>query len=85
MFYLNQKQIKYYFHKIDMVAKQHGLKYFLSFVDDFLLLKAFYMLAYEKKFAKSSGDTSKWEFRKKILVYFMESYLRWKKSKAKKS
>lgn len=75
MFYLNQKQINYYFNKINIIAEQHHLSGFLSFVDDFLLLKAFYMLAYEKKFAKVSGDTSKWKFRKKILIHFMESYL----------
>lgn len=75
MFYISHKQINYYFSKISTIAEQHGIKNILSFLDDFLLLKAFYMLAYEKKFAKVSGDTSKWKFRKNILIYFMESYL----------
>lgn len=75
MFYLDKKLIDYYLERINMVATQHGLKDFLLFSDDFLLLKAFWMLAHEREFAKLSSDTSKWNFRKKILVYCMGCYL----------
>jgi len=39
------------------------------------LLKAIWSLANEKYSAKKSGDTSKLNFRKKILIYCIDKYL----------
>lgn len=74
-FYLDEKQISYYFHRVEKEAELHQIKGFLQFTDDFILLKAIWSLAHEKYRAEQSGDTTKWDFRKKILVYCMECYL----------
>lgn len=74
-FYLDKKQVSYYFHKVEKEAELHGIRGFLQFTDDFILLKAIWSLAHEKSQAEQSGDTTKWGFRKKVLVYCMECYL----------
>lgn len=74
-FYLDEGQISYYLRKIEKEAESHGIKDFLKFSDDFLLLKAIWSLAYEKHHAEQSGSTTKWNFRKRILIYCMKRYL----------
>lgn len=72
---LNHVQITYYLGRIDAVAKQHGMEGFSKLTDEFVLLKSIWSLAHEKEFARQSGTTLKWDFRKAVLMYCMEQYL----------
>ena len=51
-FYLSEKQISHYFKRIEAEAKINGIKDFLTFRNDFILLKAIWSLANEKYSAK---------------------------------
>lgn len=73
-FYLSEDQISYYFKRIDEEAESHGIKDLLRYRDDFLLLRAIWSLAHEKEQAERMGNSHKWEFRKKVLIYSMNSY-----------
>lgn len=83
-FSLNEEQISHYFERIETEAKKNGIKDFLTFTDDFILLKSIWSLAHEKYSAIQSGNTLKWNFRKGILVYCMEQYLNGKPIETKK-
>jgi len=74
-FCLNEKQISFYYKRIEAEAERNGMRGFLALTDDFILLKAIWSLANEKNFADQSGDVSKLNFRKKILMYCLEQYL----------
>ncbi len=73
-FIINAEQVNFYFDRINSTAKKNGLDNFLEYIDDFFLVKAFWALAYEKKQTITSGNSSKWDFRKSILNYCMNQY-----------
>jgi thiamine kinase-like enzyme len=83
-FYLKEEQISHYYKKIEAHAERNGIRDFLTFTDDFILLKAIWSLAHEKRSADQSGDTSKLNFRKKILIYCLEQYLNNERIETKK-
>lgn len=74
-FIINAEQVNFYFDMINLTAKKNGVDNFLEVIDDFVLVKAFWALAYEKKQAITSGNSLKWNFRKSILNYCMNQYL----------
>lgn len=74
-FDLNAEQIAHYLDKVDAEAERQGIKDLSRFTDEFVLLKAIWSLAYEKQFARQSGNTLKWDFRKTVLTYCMKQYL----------
>ena len=73
-FYLSETQISDYFMKIESEAESHGIKNFLTYRDDFILLRAIWSLAHEREQAKRAGNTIKWDFRKNILIYSIDCY-----------
>lgn len=74
-FIINAEQVNFYFNMINSTAKKNGLDNFLEYIDDFFLVKAFWALAYEKKQAITTGNSSKWNFRKSVLKYCINQYL----------
>ncbi len=74
-FTINKNQLCTYYKMVDTTAKNNGFNNLLEFIDDFILVKAFWSLAYERETALSSGDLSKWKFRKSVLNYCIQQYL----------
>ncbi|MFZ5391341.1 MAG: phosphotransferase [Patescibacteria group bacterium] len=75
LFCFSEEQLVYYFNQINQVAAHYGISDFSVFKDSFLLLKAIWLLSYEKQLAGELGSNLRWNFRKAILKYFLSWYL----------
>ncbi|KKT91254.1 MAG: hypothetical protein UW92_C0015G0004 [Candidatus Jorgensenbacteria bacterium GW2011_GWA2_45_13] len=75
-FDLSDEQISYYFKKVGAIADRYGVGECATLIDEFILFKSIWSLANEKQTSIQSGSTTKLSFRKKILKYCMENYLR---------
>jgi len=75
-FYFEVEQNEYLVDVLNTVSSRYGLTRLLEFQNDFILFKAIWSTAHEKQQSIKSGDDTKWRFRRAILMYCIEKYLK---------
>lgn len=75
-FELSNEQISYYFKRMSAVADRYGVGECSTFTNEFILFKAIWSLANERHASTQSGNVTKWSFRRNILKYCIENYLK---------
>lgn len=75
-FHYEQHHNEYLIKVLSKVCSEYNLDRLLEYQNDFILFKAFWSTAHEKQQAIDSGDDTKWRFRRAVLMYCFEKYLK---------
>lgn len=74
-FWFEQHHHKYLLQILIKICDIYKLDNLPSYQNDFILFKAFWSTAHERQQAIDSGNNTKWEFRRSVLMYCIEQYL----------
>jgi len=78
-FSFEENQNDYLIKVLCKICSNYNLDRLLEYQNDFILYKAIWSTAHEKQQAIKSGDDTKWRFRRVVLMYCTEKYLRGEK------
>jgi hypothetical protein len=61
---------------LNTICSKYGLDRLCEYQNDYILYKAIWSTAHEKQQAIRGGDDTKWKFRRAVLMYCIEKYLK---------
>lgn len=75
-FSFDEDNLDYLVKILNEICSKYNLDMLLEYQSDFILYKAFWSTAHERQQAIKSGNETKWKFRRAVLMYCIEKYLK---------
>jgi hypothetical protein len=75
-FSFDKDNLSYIAKVLNEICSKHNLDVLFEYQNDFILFKAFWSTAYERQQAIKSKNETKWKFRRTVLMYCIEKYLK---------
>ena len=75
-FSFDEDNLDYLVEVLNKICSNYNLNMLLEYQNDFILFKAFWSTAHERHQAIKSGNETKWKFRRIVLMYCIEKYLK---------
>lgn len=78
-FSFDKDNLDYLIKTLSEICSKSDLDMLLEYQSDFILYKAFWSTAHERQQVIKSGNETKWKFRRAVLMYCIEKYLKGEK------